>query len=103
MQAIYEADIIITEDITSLPFDLKNYRAKEYSTHFTKFAELVESLEKYMHGAISGDIVYSNPVNDFLSTKNEMEIIHTMHLQKATILLSEDSEKGFLDFLAGIE
>ena len=29
--------IIITQDISSLPFDLKSYRAKEYSTHFVKF------------------------------------------------------------------
>ena len=39
--------IIITEDISSLPFDLRSYRAKEYSTHFIKFAELVEALKKY--------------------------------------------------------
>lgn len=48
--------IIITENISSFPFDLKSYRAKEYSTHFTKFAELIEALDKYLHGAISGEV-----------------------------------------------
>lgn len=95
--------IIITEDISSLPFDLKSYRAKEYSTHFVKFAELIDALNKYLYGAISDGIIYSNPVSDFLSTKNEEEIVKSIHASNNDILLSEDTEKGFLDFMAGIE
>lgn len=95
--------IIITEDISSLPFDLRSYRAKEYSTHFIKFAELVEALKKYLHGAVTGKIVYSNPVNDFLSTKKGKDVAKSIHSQDNTIALLEDSEKGFLDFMAGIE
>ncbi len=95
--------IIITEDIHSLPFDLKSYRATEYSTHFVKFAKLIETLEKYLYGAINGEVVYSNPVNDFLSIKGEnIELISDSHDYKAEVV-SEDTEKGFLDFMAGIE
>lgn len=39
--------IMITRDeLSSLPFDLKQYRAKDYSTHFKKFYELIIYLEK---------------------------------------------------------
>jgi len=73
IQPIYEADIIIADltglnanvmyelglahsfnkktivikkdDLSKLPFDLKQYRAKDYDTHFKKFAELLDYLE----------------------------------------------------------
>ena len=95
--------IIITEDVSTLPFDLKSYRAKEYSTHFVRFTELLESVGKYMHGAITGEVVYSNPVSDFLKTKDKKEVTASIYIQNAKITLDEDSDKGFLDFLAGIE
>ena len=39
--------IMITRDeLGCLPFDLKQYRAKDYSTHFKKFYELITYLEK---------------------------------------------------------
>lgn len=95
--------IIITENISSLPFDLKSYRAREYSTHFTKFAELIDALDKYLHGAVSGEVVYSNPVNDFLSTQKEADIVKSIYTTNSEIELPEDTENGFLDFMAGIE
>ena len=95
--------IIITEDISTLPFDLKSYRAKEYSTHFVKFAELIAALTKYMYGAVTGEVVYSNPVADFLNTKNEKEVTASIYQKEVSIALEEETDKGFLDFLAGIE
>ncbi|MBR7046294.1 MAG: hypothetical protein IKI23_11640, partial [Lachnospiraceae bacterium] len=59
--------VITRDDISKLPFDLKQYRAKDYSTHFKKFNELIMYLEKNMNGALDGSVVYSNPVSDFLS------------------------------------
>lgn len=93
--------IIITEDISTLPFDLKSYRAKEYSTHFVKFAELIDALNKYMYGAITGEVVYSNPVSDFLSTKSEKEVTASIYQKDATIALEEDTDKGFFGFSCG--
>ena len=34
--------VITQDDLSVLPFDLKQYRAKDYNTHFKKFAELVD-------------------------------------------------------------
>ena len=95
--------IIITEDISTLPFDLKSYRVKEYNTHFTKFAELIDALQRYMNGAINGEVTFSNPVSDFLSAKNEDEVVGLIYPKKVIKTLSEESDKGFLDFLAEIE
>lgn len=94
--------IVITRDeIGKLPFDLKQYRAKDYSTHFKKFNELIQYLEKNLNGALDGSIIYSNPVADFLD-KNKLD--PQALFSKETIDINiEDSEKGFVDFLADIE
>jgi hypothetical protein len=94
--------IVITKDsLSMLPFDLKQYRAKDYTTHFLKFAELIEYLQKNLMGAVTGDIIYSNPVKDFL-VLNKIDSENWFVDDKIKIDI-DDSEKGFLDFLAEIE
>ncbi|MBR4333328.1 MAG: hypothetical protein IKP72_11680 [Clostridia bacterium] len=93
--------IITQDDLSNLPFDLKQYRAKDYTTHFKKFAELVDFLKRMLEGAVDDSVSFGNPVKDFLSDKH----INTVDWfnEKATIQLSSDEDKGFLDFLADIE
>lgn len=93
--------IITRDDLSKLPFDLKQYRAKDYSTHFKKFFDLIEYLDKNLCGAVDGSVVFSNPVSDFLD-KNQ---IHPQDLFKSNdySLDIPDGEKGFLDFFADIE
>lgn len=98
--ALNKKVIIITEDINSVPFDLRSYRVKEYSTHFVKFAQLVETLRQYLDGAISGKVVYGNPVSDFLNNKN---VKNNQTLVEIETSVCEENEKGYLDFMAGIE
>lgn len=93
--------IIITQDeLSKLPFDLKQYRAKDYSTHFKKFAELIAYLRVNLNGVIDGSVLYSNPVKDFLTTCG---IEDAGWFRKEEIVLENDSDKGFIDFLADIE
>lgn len=94
--------IVITQDeLSKLPFDLKQYRAKDYSTHFKKFAELITYLRSNLQGAIDGSVNFSNPVKDFLS----LEKVKTVDWfnESSVSVLSDDSEKGFIDFMAEIE
>lgn len=94
--------IVITRDeIGKLPFDLKQYRAKDYSTHFKKFNELIQYLEKNLNGALDGSIIYSNPVSDFLE-KNKLDP-QALFSKKSININIEEGEKGFIDFLADIE
>lgn len=39
--------VIITQDINELPFDIKSYRANEYSLQFNKLPKLIEELKNY--------------------------------------------------------
>ena len=93
--------VITQDDLSCLPFDLKSYRAKDYSTHFVKFNELVEYLKRTLYGAIDGTVSFSNPVKDFLA--NEHIDSSDWFSDKETIHLETENDKGFIDFLADIE
>ncbi|MEL7571217.1 MAG: hypothetical protein AAGU14_11750 [Eubacteriaceae bacterium] len=92
--------IITQDDLSNLPFDLKQYRAKNYTTHFKKFAELVDYLGSNIDGALSGIVAYSNPVKDFLSIE---KIKDTNWFSQTSVVIEVQTEGGFLDFLADIE
>lgn len=92
--------VITKDDLSKLPFDLKQYRAKDYSTHFKKFAELIEYLKINMDGAVNGTVSYSNPVKDFMTLAG---LENANQFQEKAIELEDDTDKGFLDFLAEIE
>lgn len=93
--------VITRDDLGTLPFDLKQYRAKDYSTHFKKFNELVSYLKKNLTGAVDGSVVFSNPVSDFLD-KNQLQP-ENLFKQDGCSIVIPDGEKGFIDFLADIE
>lgn len=94
--------IIITRDeLGKLPFDLKQYRAKGYSTHFKQFFDLLSYLEKHFDGAITGSVVFNNPVSDFLD-KNKIDQQKLFDTSINGVEIT-DGDKGFLDFLADIE
>lgn len=92
--------VITKDDLSKLPFDLKQYRAKDYSTHFKKFAELIDYLKINMDGAIKGSVSYSNPVKDFMTIAG---LENNNQFQESVMELEDDTDKGFLDFLAEIE
>lgn len=94
--------ITITQDeLSSLPFDLKQYRAKGYGTHFKKFTDLIKYLKTSLNGAIDNSVIYGNPVKDFLDSAGVNDI--SWFSEREIIALSDESDKGFIDFLADIE
>lgn len=103
--------IIITQDIGELPFDIKSYRANEYSLQFNKLPLLVEKLEKLLHGAIDDSIKYGNPVSDYIpnfyqckskETKNEKTIDLNHDENDNDAIIDENDGGGFLDCIADI-
>lgn len=93
--------MITRDDLGSLPFDLKQYRAKDYSTHFKKFYDLIGYLEKNLLGARDGNVIFNNPVGDFMDrSKIAPEELFRKEIIKVDI---PEGEMGFLDFLAEIE
>lgn len=94
--------ITITQDeLSTLPFDLKQYRAKDYSTHFKKFAELLDYLKINLNGAVDNSVIYGNPVKDFLESAEIRGV--SWFAEKEAVELCDESDKGFIDFLADIE
>ena len=94
--------VITKDDLSTLPFDLNNYRARKYNNSYKSFNDLIEYLRKNMRGAIDGSVMYSNPVKDFLD-KNRMTLQDYFHCTKKEDIQKEISESGFLDFVAEIE
>ncbi|MFX3949620.1 hypothetical protein ACJBW9_09095 [Streptococcus suis] len=93
--------VITKDDLSQLPFDLKQYRAKDYDTHFLRFEELLNYLKINLYGAISNEVGFSNPVRDFLRSENINNV--PWFAEKNITELSEESDKGFIDFMADIE
>ena len=58
--------MITRDDLGSLLFDLKQYRAKDYSTNFKKFYDLITYLENNLKGARDDSVIFNNSVGDFL-------------------------------------
>ena len=107
--------IIITQDIGELPFDIKSYRANEYSLQFNKLPKLIDELRKLLFGAIDNSVKYGNPVSDCIPdyytsrdieipSKNAEDDKDKTKKEDCTDSISEDEgEKGFLDYIADIE
>ena len=94
--------IVITQDgLGNLPFDIRIYRAVKYSVNSEKFVELLEYMTRYLHGAVTGNIVYDNPVKDFINN-NKIDNIPWFSDEKIVIEM-EYTDKGFWDFIDGIK
>lgn len=102
--------IIITQNLDELPFDIKSYRANEYSLLFYKFPKLIVELDKLLNGAIDGSVKYGNPVLDFMPgfyelqgkpeyNKNSKEE-NVDETQRETETLDEN---GMLDYIENIK
>lgn len=57
--------VMITQKLDQLPFDLRPYRANEYSTQFNRAHILKELLTDIGQAVLNGSAEFSNPVQDF--------------------------------------
>ena len=90
--------VLITQNISQLPFDIKSYRATEYSVHFKSFDNLIKELDKYLNGAIDDSVAFGNPVSDFLVTLDG-----TLPFKPHSKADETFGESGFIDYMADIE
>lgn len=105
--AMHKKVIILTQDIGELPFDIKSYRAVQYSLKFFEIPKLVDELRKLLDGAIDGSVKYGNPVSDYcpnaLNTENGISSSSILLVQGDGEQNNEDYDKGFLDFINDIQ
>jgi hypothetical protein len=57
--------VMITQLLEELPFDLRPYRANEYSMMFDQAHKISETLLEIGRAALEGSAEFSNPVQDF--------------------------------------
>lgn len=100
--ALNKKVILITQDISELPFDIRSYRVDEYTTAFWKIDEIISKIEKNLKGAKDGSVQFGNPIKDYYPLDKKEE------LYKPDINLDikneqeNENDKGFLDFIADI-
>ena len=58
--------ILLTQNLEELPFDLRAYRANEYSTHFQEASKVIATISEVGRATIDGSISFSSPATDFL-------------------------------------
>lgn len=97
--------IIITQAIDELPFDIKAYRANQYSISFYKIPLLLEELDKLLKGAIDESIKYGNPVSDYVKDDISLPKLAMENNSKVGDIIEtyeEYDEQGYLDYITEI-
>ena len=105
--------IIITQDIDELPFDIKSYRANQYSLQFNELPKLIAELQRLLLGAVNGSVKYGNPVSDYApdfydiaDITRDVDYISSIDKAKCAeedIEIIDGDERGLLDYTADIE
>ena len=92
--------ILITQDISELPFDIRSYRVDEYTTEFWKTEQIISKIEKNLEGAKDGSVQFGNPVKDYYPSDEKEKLFKKDEIIPKENISGED--KGFLDFIADI-
>lgn len=104
--AINKKVIIITQDITELPFDIKSYRANEYSLLFYKMPDFIVKLNKLLDDAVSNRISFGNPISDFVPGYFEVNHLaeNTGRVKMDSSVNAEESsnDDGLIDYIKSI-
>ena len=96
--------IVITQDeLSTLPFDLKQYRAKGYTTHFSDITELVDYLKTNLEDVTNGTGEYSNPVIDFSPAKKIESKAIVTEIPAVPENIETETDIGFLNAVADLE
>jgi hypothetical protein len=57
--------ILLTQDLTELPFDLKPYRVISYTSHFADMERAKNEFLELLKGFVSGKSTFGGPISDF--------------------------------------
>ena len=91
--ALEKKVILLTQSIDDVPFDLKQYRLLEYSTHFDEIKQAKERLTDYAKGFLDGSLKFGSPVTDFYQKGTK---VHTTTDADQTGITTDD-DRGLLD------
>ncbi len=103
--AMNKKTIIITQDLDELPFDVRSYRATEYSLLFNKLPKFIEELDRLLTGAADNSIRFGNPVSDYVSgypANIETAPGQVSVPAQETEMPAETDNRGVFDYIADI-
>jgi len=102
--------IILSRDLSSVPFDLKGYRVLVYSTQFRDVQKLIATLTEIGEQHLEGKLTFGNPVTDFgnrveqvLVTNNDYDNVANDESGSLTRSREEFHELGVVDIYEVIE
>ena len=102
--ALRKSVVLLTQDIRSVPFDLRSYRVIEYDTYFARFGDAREKLGQVADQIAAGKMVFGNPVSDFEPRTTPLMTDSGLPMPPETEAdETETDEPGFLDLLVDVE
>lgn len=92
--------LLVTQDIDELPFDLRGYNVKEYSTNFVEMEEFTEYLRETANKHLDSGVKFGSPVSDFtnVSIKLPQPVQDEDESEKLEEEESPEPERGYLDY-----
>lgn len=115
--------ILLTQNIGEMSFDIRSYRAIEYSTRFDLIDKMDNKIDQLMSAVKNNSKDFGNPATDYIKyniifdetilkkeiTDNEntsesqmVEFVSTSEPQIVVIDEEDDDEKGYLDYYTDI-
>ena len=89
--------VLLTQDISDVPFDLHAYRILQYSLHFVEMETAKAGLRQLAQKFAKGEIEFSNPVMDFLPGD-----LKRVNLTLRRDIDTTEDDRGFLDHVVAI-
>ncbi len=98
--------VLLTQEISELPFDLKSYRVIGYGTHFSEMDRAKRELTELAIEAGKGNVPFGSPVSDFLDRNLRTQRPVDQEVKGDVAEVKEDAPEeqlGFLDHLVDME
>lgn len=103
--ALKKQVVLLSQDVTKAPFDLRSYRIVEYGARFDQFEGAQKRLKKLARDISTGEVPFGSPVSDFLSKDVKLPVVvgpDTTTIMRAGTAEEED-EPGVIDLIGDTE
>jgi hypothetical protein len=103
--ALSKPVVLLSQNISEVPFDLRSYRIIPYSTHFAKIQEAQTAFEALLVGIAQNNLRFGSPISDFLkdSEKKMTPSGAPPLVTEGTRAREEKSGLGLLDYQVTFE
>ena len=102
--ALMKPVVLLSQDVTKAPFDLRSYRIVEYGDRFDQFEAAKARLHKLANDIARGAVPFGNPISDFVPKgANVATAVGADVTEVRDAATADDEERGLLDLVADTE